>query len=116
MEKDNPIRQKSYAFAKRIVNLYKHLYNVKNEHVLSKQILRSGTSIGANITEANFAISKKEFTAKMYISYKECAETIYWLELLCDCNYITKKEFDSIYVDCLEIQKMLAAITKTAKK
>ena len=77
--------------------------------------MRSGTSIGANITEAEFAISKKDFHAKMYISLKESVETIYWLELLVKTNYITPKEYESINNDCIELKKMLSSITKTTK-
>jgi four helix bundle protein len=78
--------------------------------------MRSGTSIGANITEAEFAISKKDFHAKMYISLKETVETIYWLELLVKTNYITPKEHESINNDCIELKKMLSSITKTTKE
>ncbi len=107
------VKTKSKAFAVRIVNLYKHLIETKKEYVLSKQILRSGTSIGANIAEADCSISNKEFRAKMYIAFKEANETIYWLELLFETNYLTEKEYNSIYEDCLELRKMLSSITKT---
>lgn len=80
--------EKSKKFAVRIVNLYKYLRDERNETVLSKQLLRSGTSIGANIAEANCAFSKKDFLAKMYIAFKECSESCYWLELLYSTNYL----------------------------
>lgn len=82
MEKENTVKYKSLEFAKRIVKLYKYLCENKNEYVLSKQLLKSGTSIGANIAEAECGISRKDFLAKMYIAFKECVETGYWLELL----------------------------------
>ncbi len=84
-----------------------------NEYVLSKQILRSGTSIGANLCEAEEAISKKEFASKVYMALKEARETEYWLELLCRTDYISKKEYDSINADCTELLKLLVSITKT---
>ena len=113
--KDNVVFEKSKKFAIRIVNLYKHLCNNKNEYVLSKQLLRSGTSIGANISEALCSISKKEFLAKMYIAFKECTESKYWIELLYETDYLTKEEYNSIADDCTEIQKLLTTITKTTK-
>lgn len=113
--KDNAVFEKSKRFAVRIVKLYKYLCDEKKEYVLSKQVLRSGTSIGANISEALCSISKKEFLAKMYISYKECSETKYWLELLYETDFLKKEEYDSIVNDCTEIQKILTTITKTTK-
>lgn len=113
--KDNVVFEKSKKFAIRIVNLYKHLCSNKNEYVLSKQLLRSGTSIGANISEALCSISKKEFLAKMYIAFKECSESKYWIELLYETDYLTKEEYNSIVDDCTEIQKLLTIITKTTK-
>lgn len=107
--------EKSKAFSIRIINLYKHLCENKNEYVLSKQLLRAGTSIGANIAEAECGFSKKDFLAKMYIAYKECAETKYWLDLLCATDYLTPKEYDSILADCTELIKLLTAITKTTR-
>ena len=108
--------EKSKQFALRIIKLNQYLCNEKHEYVLSKQILHSGTSIGANIAEAEFGISKKDFLSKMYISLKETSETIYWLELLKGSEYITEKQFDSMSADCKEIQKILSAITKTSKQ
>lgn len=106
---------KSKIFAVRIVKLYNHLKDSKKEYVLSKQLLRCGTSIGANIAEAECAISRKDFHAKMYIAYKECAETKYWLEVLHDSEYLTDYQYESIIHDCQEIYKLLASITKSIK-
>lgn len=110
---DNPIVIKSKAFAIRIVNLYKHLRFDKKEYVMSQQVLKSGTSIGANIHEAIRGQSKSDFNAKMYISLKEASETEYWIELLRDTNYITREAAQSILLDCNELIKMLVKITKT---
>ena len=115
MKKGNVVFDKSKVFAVRIVNLYKYLADEKKEYVLSKQLLRSGTSIGANIAEAICVISNSEFAAKMHIAYKECSETLYWLELLRETDYLSEKEYISIDQDCRELIKLLAAITKTAK-
>ena len=108
--------QKSKIFAVRIIRLYQYLKENKKEYVLSKQLLRCGTSIGANISEANCAISEKDFLSKMYIDFKECAETEYWLELLYDSDFLTEIEFQSIISDCREIKKLLSSITKTSKE
>lgn len=113
MKKDNVVKDKSKAFAIRIVNLYRHLCEAKKEFVLSKQILRSGTSIGANVTESLCGISKKDFQAKMYFAFKECVETQYWLEILHETNYLSDEEIDSINNDCEELRKILSSITKT---
>jgi len=107
------ILDKSKKFALRIVKLYKYLNEQKHEHVLSKQLLRCGTSIGANAKECAFAQSKADFTAKIFIAQKECAETEYWLELLYESEYINKIEFDSIYEDCQELMRLIVASTKT---
>lgn len=112
---DSIVFEKSKRFAIRIVKLYKYLCDEKKEVVLSKQLLRSGTSIGANIAEANSAFSKKDFLAKMYIAFKECSESKYWLDLLYKTDYLTRSEFDSINADCTELQKLLSSITKTLK-
>ncbi len=112
---DNSVLLKSKEFAVRIINLYKHLSKEKSEFVLSKQILRSGTSIGANICEANVAQSKKEFIAKMNIALKEATETEYWLELLYATDYLNNTEYESIQADCGELNKLLTAIIKSAK-
>ncbi len=105
--------EKSKKFSTRIVRLYQYLCREKKEYVLAKQILRSGTSIGANIAEARCAFSKKDFLAKTYIAFKECAETLYWLELLYDTNYLTEQEYQSMKSDCQELKKMLSSTTKT---
>lgn len=113
---DSAIRDKSKLFAVRIVKLYNYLSSEKKEYILSKQLLRSGTSIGANVVEAQAAISKKEFLAKMYISFKECNETEYWLELLHDTDYLTDEQFVSLYQDNLELKKLLSSITYTTSQ
>ena len=113
MEKDNPLKEKSYAFAVRIVYMYKYLCDKKHEYVLSKQVLRSGTSIGANIVEANGAISKDDFSAKMSIAYKEALETKYWLDLLKDSGFLESKGYDELYQEADEISRMLFAVLKS---
>ena len=115
MKEENVIAQKSKAFALRIIKLYKFLCDEKNEYVLSKQILKSGTSIGANVREAMCGQSRADFYAKMNISLKEASETEYWLELLYESEYIEKAPFESIYSDCKELIRILTAITKTQK-
>jgi four helix bundle protein len=110
------VGQKSELFAIRIVNLYKYLYEKKKEFVLSKQVLRAGTSIGANLAESDFAISRKEYLAKVYIALKECSETLYWLRLLKESRLITKLQFDSIYPECEELGRVLSKSIKTLKK
>ncbi len=113
---DKTVLEKSRKFALRIINLNKYLTVEKKEYVMSNQLFRCGTSIGANITEAECAFSKKDFLAKMYIAFKECAETGYWLDLLYESNYITEREYISIKADCEELKKMLSSITKTTKE
>ena len=108
--------EKSRKFAIRIYNLYKHLCEEKREYILAKQLLRSGTSIGANLTEAQYAVSKKEFLLKTTISLKEAAETEYWLDLLKETNILTTAEYDSITKDCKDILYMLIATTKKIKQ
>lgn len=110
------VYEKAFDFAVRIVNLYKYLTNDRKEYVISKQVLRSGTSIGANIKEALQGQSKKDYLSKMNIALKEASETEYWLELLIATNYIDKNYSSSILQDCVEINKMLIAIVKTTKK
>ena len=114
--KENPLRDKSYKFALRTVKLYKHLSEDKKEFVLSKQILRSGTSIGANVEEANQAQSKADFIHKLSIAQKESFETDYWLRLLRDTNYLTEKQANSVLNDCQELQKLITSSIKTAKE
>ena len=98
-----------------VVNLYRHLTEDVKEYVLSKQILRSGTSIGANLVEAQNAVSDKEFLSKIFISLKETAETEYWLELLYKTNLITKQEYDQIMTNCKELYRLFNSITQTTK-
>ena len=112
---DNAIVDKSKFFAIRIVRAYKYLTAEKNEYVLSKQLLRSGTSIGANVKEAIRGQSKPDFYSKLNIALKEASETEYWIEILYETEYIDKKLFDSINSDCQELIKLLVSITKTQK-
>jgi len=113
---ENVIKTKSYSFAIRIVKAYKFLSSEQKEFVLSKQMLRSGTAIGALIREAEHAESKADFIHKMSISLKEANETEYWLMLLRDTEYLDIKSFQSIESDCQELIKLLVSIIKTAKK
>ena len=108
--------QKSKKFAVRIVKLFQYLRNDKHEYVMSNQLLKSGTSIGANIAEAICAMSDKDFLAKIYIAFKECSETKYWLDLLYETSYLNNQEYSSIYADCEELRKLLSSITKTTKE
>lgn len=114
--KESILKEKSYNFALRIIKLYKYIVSEKKEYVLSKQILRSGTSIGANIEEANQAQSKPDFIHKLSISQKEAFETDYWLRLLRVSEYLTKTQADSLLNDCRELQKLLTSSIKTAKE
>jgi len=107
--------EKAYNFAIRIVKAYQFLQTDKKEFVLSKQLLRSGTSIGANLAEANGAISENDFSAKISIAYKESLETKYWLSLLKDTNFIDEKMFLSMFTDVDEIAKILFSIIKTTR-
>lgn len=114
--KENIIKTKSKEFAIKIVELYKYLVEEKKEYVISKQLLRSGTSIGANVSESEYAVSTKDFINKLYIALKECNETIYWLELLNDTNYLDENYYNDIRNLCEEILKILLSSTKTLKK
>ena len=109
---DNVIVSKSFAFSVRIVNLYKYLADQKREYVISKQVYKSGTSIGANIAEAQRAQSTADFVSKMKIALKEANETQYWLQLLYETKHISDREFVSIHDDLVEILKILTAICK----
>lgn len=115
LKSDNIVLEKSKNFALRIIKLYKYLTGEKKEFILSKQIMRSGTSIGANIKESTRAQSDADFYSKLNIALKEAAETEYWLELLHKSEYLDGKLFDSLYEDCQEIIKILVAITKNQK-
>ena len=110
------VEEKSQAFAVRIIKMADYLRVVKREFVISNQVLRSGTSIAANIAEAECAHSKKDFLAKMYIAFKECGETKLWLNMLHKSGKLNDKEFTSIYNDWCEINKMLSSITKTTRE
>ena len=109
------IKEKSEKFAARIMRLYPYLREEKHEYVVSKQILRSGTSIGANVREALDGQSKADFIAKMSIALKEASETEYWLTLLHESAYLTKEEYTSIQKDCVEVIKILISIIKTSR-
>jgi len=115
MAKYNILQEKSFAFAIRIVKLYKFLGEEQKEYVLSKQILRSGTSIGANIEEGIAGQSDKDFLSKLSISYKEARETVYWLKLLFATDYLTKEQSDSLICDAEELCKILSKIIITTK-
>ena len=110
---DSPGYDKSKRLARRIVKLYTYLCENKREYVMSKQLLRSGTSIGANLAEARCAISRADFLSKVYISLKETMETLYWLELLFDTEYLTQEQYSSIYDDAEELRRILSTTTKT---
>lgn len=113
--KDNVVQRKSYDFAVRIVRLYQHLSSTKKEFVLSKQVVRCGTSIGANVEEAIGGQSRADFVAKMSIAYKEARETSYWLRLLKDTEYLNQPEFDSIHAEAEELCRIIASIRKSTK-
>ena len=112
----NVVLEKSFSFAARIVKLNQHLKAKKKEFCISRQLLRCGTSIGANITEAQQAQSRADFVSKLNIALKEAEETSYWLRLLHTTNYLTDTEFQSIFSDCQEIKFLLIAIVKSIKK
>ena len=113
---DSVLKKKSFEFAIRIVNLYKLLASDRKEFVLSKQLLRSGTSIGANVREGLNAQSKADFIHKLSISQKECDESLYWLELLKETNYITESEFFSMNTDATELLKIIRSIILTTRQ
>jgi four helix bundle protein len=112
---ENNLYNKSYAFSIRVIQLCRILSDQKREFILSKQLLKSGTSIGANIAEVNGAISKADFSSKLYIAYKECLETKYWLPLLKDTGYFDKESFKSMYTDADELAKILYAIINKSR-
>jgi len=113
---DSILRDKSYKFAIRIVKLSQYLQTIRKEFVISNQILRSGTAIGALIREAEYGQSKPDFISKMSISLKEANETEYWISILSDTNYISEKAFNSLQSDCKELIAMLVSTIKTSKK
>ena len=113
--KENIILQKSYSFALRIVKMYQYLFKEKNEFILSKQLVRFGTSIGANIEEAIGGQSKKDFISKISIAYKEARETHYWIRLIRDSGLITEEQAENILIDCEELLKIIGSIQKTMK-
>ena len=113
---DNPIREKSYNFALRIVGIYSHLCDEKKEFVISKQVVRSGTSIGANVEEAIGGQSRKDFLSKINIAYKEARETHYWLRLLRDSGILTPQQVNPVITDCDELLKLSGSIIKTMKE
>lgn len=116
MKNENILLEKSLCFAARIVKLHKYLIKEKHESIISKQIIRSATSIGANANEAVYGISKADFISKLQISLKETAETEYWLRLLMLSEYIAENEAHSLLHDCLEIKKILISTLKTSKE
>ena len=114
--KENLLLSHSLKFSAKIIKLQQYLIKQKKEAIISKQIIRSATSIGANINEANYGSSKADFIAKMQIALKECAETEYWIRLLKESEYIQNDMFNNLIEDCLSIKKMLVATLNTAKK
>lgn len=112
---DSILEQKSFQFAIRIVNLCKHLRSTKKEYTLSKQLLSSGTSIGANVAEAQQAQSKADFISKLSIALKETTESKYWIKLIWATGYLSEKEYSSIVSDCIELEKILVTSVKTSK-
>ena len=116
MQNENPLLKKSYDFALEIIRLYKIIISTEKEYVLSKQLLRSGTSIGANISEANGAISTADFSAKISIAYKESLEVKYWISLLKDSGYITKEKVTRLIPQADELSRIMYSILKTTKR
>lgn len=115
MNEGNNLYEKSYQFAVRVINGYKYLSKEKREFIISKQLLKSGTSIGANVSEANGAISKNDFSNKISLAYKESLETKYWLNLLKDTSYIDEKTFNSMHEQCDELSKILFSILENTR-
>lgn len=112
---ENVVSEKAMRFAIRMVRLYQYMKTEQKEYVLSRQLLRSGTSIGANVAEAEAAITRRDFLNKMYIAFKECSETLYWLELLHRTDYLTAPQYQSLKTDCIELRRILSSITKTTR-
>jgi len=115
VEKENVVKNKSFAFSVRIIRLYQYLANQKKEFIIAKQLLRSGTSVGAMVKEAEHAESRNDFKHKISIAQKEINESIYWLELLRETEYLSKEEFDSLKADAIELLKIVTAIIKSVK-
>jgi len=115
VEKENVVKNKSFAFSVRIIRLYQYLANQKKEFIIAKQLLRSGTSVGAMVKEAEHAESRNDFKHKISIAQKEINESIYWLELLRETEYLSKEEFDSLKADAVELLKIVTAIIKSVK-
>ena len=116
MKEENAIADKSKKFGVRAIKLYKYMCETKKEHTLSNQILRSGTSIGANVHEAVYGQSREDFISKLSIALKEANETEYWLELLRETGYVDEKQYESMICDCIELKKLLTSIIKSTKK
>ena len=114
--KENIVKEKSYRFSLKIIDLYKYLVHSKKEYVLAKQILRCGTSIGAQIEESIGSQSRKDFLSKISISYKEARETHYWLRLLKDSDFIDRNQFDTLNADLQELLRLIGSIQKTVKQ
>ena len=115
MSRDSILKNKSFDFAVRVINLYKYLKKKHGEYIISQQIMRAGTAIGALVREAEFAESRKDFTHKLYIGLKEANESVYWVELLHATDFINKRMFESMHADALGLLKMLIASVKTTK-
>ena len=115
MKKENVLKKKSFDFALRIVNLYKYMQDNKKEYIMSKQLMRSGTSVGATIREAEYAESTNDYIHKLSIAQKEINETLYWLELLNASEYLTVQQFESINNDAVEVIKLITSTIKTIK-
>ena len=115
MSQDSVLLRKSKKFAVRVVKLYQYLRKTKREDVMSKQLLRSGTSVGANVHEGAYGQSKADFTAKMSIALKEAVETEYWLDLLYETEYLTEEQYESIRADCGELARMLISTVKSSR-
>ncbi len=115
MKTDNVVQDKSYNFSLKIIKIYQELTKEKKEFIISKQLIRSGTSVGANIEEAIGAQSRNDFIAKISISYKEARETLYWLHILTDSNFLNKQQSDTLIYDCEELLKILSSILRTSK-
>ena len=113
---ENAVLDKAMEFAVRVVRMCQYLTTEKKDFVMSKQLLRSGTSIGANIAEALSAVSRRDFLSKMYIAFKESSESLYWLELMYRTDYLTERQYQSMKSDCYELRQMLSSITKTTRE